>query len=140
MEFTVSKPQELESVARKILDGFSEKVFIFQGEMGAGKTTLIKAFCRVLESIDECTSPTFALVNVYETKGGNLINHFDFYRIKDSEEAMDIGFEEYLSSGQVCLIEWPERIMKLLFGNYVVVQVKAEDQSRIIKVHLHEPI
>lgn len=135
MEYRVKKPEELVAVAKDILSANKARIFLLQGDLGAGKTTFIKAFCHVLGSNDQFSSPTFALVNEYRTTEDQPIFHFDFYRIKDADEALDIGFEEYLSSGDYCFIEWPEKIMKLLFGKFVNLEVKAEESQRIIKVH-----
>lgn len=85
--------------------------------MGAGKTTLIKAVCKALQVTDEITSPTFSLVNEYKTATGGTVYHFDFYRIRSIEEAYDIGYEDYFYSGNICLIEWPEKIAALLEGD-----------------------
>ena len=90
----------------------ASKILAFHGEMGAGKTTFIKAFCKELGTADTVTSPTFALVNEYEIENA-VIYHFDFYRINKIEEAIDIGFDEYLYSGNICLIEWPENVEAL---------------------------
>ncbi|MEI6595001.1 MAG: tRNA (adenosine(37)-N6)-threonylcarbamoyltransferase complex ATPase subunit type 1 TsaE [Bacteroidota bacterium] len=86
----------------------------FEGKIGEGKTTLIKAICNTLGVIDEVSSPTFSLVNEYKTKDGKTIYHFDFYMIKNIEEVYDIGYEDYFFSGNICLIEWPEKIKELL--------------------------
>lgn len=101
----------------------NNKVFAFYGEMGAGKTTFIKAVCRALGVTDNITSPTFALVNEYLDKNGSPIYHFDCYRLKSIAEAYDIGAEEYLYSNQVCFIEWPEKIEEMLPLNRVVVSI-----------------
>ncbi|MFI5222156.1 MAG: tRNA (adenosine(37)-N6)-threonylcarbamoyltransferase complex ATPase subunit type 1 TsaE [Bacteroidia bacterium] len=95
------------------------KIWAFSGEMGTGKTTLIKALCNFLGVKNEISSPTFSLVNEYRTTGGKTIYHFDFYRIKNLEAVYDIGYEEYLSSGNLCLIEWPEKIEELLLHENV---------------------
>lgn len=100
---------EIESVARKIIERSKSKTLLFYGEMGAGKTTLIKSIIKELGADDIGSSPTFSLVNVYDTLNGP-VNHFDFYRIKDESEAWDMGFEEYLDSDAWNLIEWPEKI------------------------------
>ena len=89
-------------------------VWLFYGEMGAGKTTLIKALCQAWEVEDTVSSPTFALVNEYRTSKGQVVYHFDFYRIEDEEEATDIGLEEYFYSQRYCLVEWPTKIRNLL--------------------------
>ncbi len=95
---------EIEAVASELLEKSKNRTILFYGEMGAGKTTLIKALLETLGALDTGTSPTFSLVNVYETKNGT-VNHFDFYRIKDESEAWDMGFEEYLDSGNWNFIE-----------------------------------
>lgn len=86
----------------------------FYGEMGAGKTTIIKAICEQLGVMDKISSPSFSLVNEYVTSKGEKIFHFDFYRLNKTSEAFDLGYEEYFYSGQLCLIEWPEKIEQLL--------------------------
>jgi tRNA threonylcarbamoyladenosine biosynthesis protein TsaE len=106
---------EIEKAAHFINEnGASAKIWCFIGEMGSGKTTLIKAICNILNATDHVSSPTFALVNEYETSTNQVIYHFDLYRLKNIEEALDIGIEEYLSSGNLCLIEWPEIIENIL--------------------------
>ena len=99
------------------------------GEMGAGKTTFTKALCRVLGVVDGVNSPTFTLINEYRTENDDTIYHFDFYRIEKLEEAFDIGFEEFIYSGNLCLIEWPEKIGQLLPEKHVKVLVEAPDSS-----------
>ncbi len=131
-------PDDLPVVAEAILkDMSSERIFVFYGEMGAGKTTLIKAFCNALGSSDVVRSPTFSLVNEYEDEKGESIYHFDFYRIKHIEEVYDIGFEEYIYSGNYCFMEWPERISELLPETFVYVSIKVEkDEVRKITYSL----
>jgi len=120
----------LRSAARLLLDNFpEERVFAFYGAMGAGKTTLIKAICRELGSEDNITSPTFALINEYTTKSDFLIYHFDFYRIKKLEEAYDLGYEDYIYSGNYCLIEWPEMIEPLLPEGIVEIRIREGDHG-----------
>jgi len=110
-------------------------VFAFRGEMGAGKTTFIKAICEELGVSDTINSPTFAIVNEYRSDSGELIYHFDFYRINKIEEAFDFGYEDYFYSGSLCFIEWPEKIESLLPHDTVNVYIKAkEDGSREVKV------
>ena len=106
-------------------------VFAFRGEMGAGKTTFIKAICENLGVSDTINSPTFAIVNEYRSDSAELIYHFDFYRINKIEEVFDFGYEDYFYSGSLCFIEWPELIEDLLPKDTVNVQIKAlEDGSR----------
>ena len=132
-------PDDLTVVAEEILRSVpGARIFAFYGEMGAGKTTLIKAFCRVLGSMDGVSSPTFSLVNEYEDGSGNSLFHFDFYRIKKLEEVYDMGFEEYVYSGDYCFLEWPERIAELLPENYVYVSIDVlNDKERKISWFLH---
>lgn len=108
-------------------------VFAFHGEMGAGKTTFIKAICEELGVEDIINSPTFAIVNEYRSNSGELIYHFDFYRIKDENEAFDFGYEDYFYSGSLCFIEWPEKIPSLLPHDTVNVTIKEiENGKRIV--------
>jgi tRNA threonylcarbamoyladenosine biosynthesis protein TsaE len=124
--------KELPEIARKLVEQFAEeRVFAFYGKMGAGKTTFIQSVCRVLGSDDTVTSPTFALINEYNTQKNGSVFHFDFYRIKNLEEVFDLGYEDYLYSGSYCLIEWPELIEPLLPEKVVRVKIEVEpDGSR----------
>ena len=129
---------ELEQSAAELINQFpGSRVFAFYGNMGAGKTTFIQALCKVLGSNDNVTSPTFALINEYQTPTDGSIFHFDFYRIKNLEEAFDLGYEDYLYSGSYCFIEWPEKIESILPAYLVEVKIEiAEDESRIITARL----
>ncbi len=124
----------LPEVAKELISTFpNERVFAFYGKMGAGKTTFIQSICRELGSRDNITSPTFALINEYNTAKMESIFHFDFYRIKDIEEAFDLGYEDYIYSGSYCLIEWPEMIEPLLPEKMVEVKIEvSEDGTRQI--------
>jgi tRNA threonylcarbamoyladenosine biosynthesis protein TsaE len=106
--------QELHDVAQKIVDQNPKKVIIFKGLMGAGKTTLIKEIAKVLGVNNTTSSPTFSLVNEYQTIDNQIVYHFDCYRLKSESEALDMGIDEYLYSGNWCFIEWPEKITNLL--------------------------
>ncbi len=131
---TCNDIQNLNWVAAGLLDTWSEKrVFAFYGEMGAGKTTLIKALCQELGVTDNVSSPTFALVNVYNGEPGEVY-HFDVYRMKTIEELFDIGYEDYFFSGNYCFIEWPEKIEALLPEDAVkvMIRVSEDDQTREI--------
>jgi tRNA threonylcarbamoyladenosine biosynthesis protein TsaE len=131
---TITSIKALGSTAHKLIEQFpGQRVFALYGKMGAGKTTFIQAICRQLDTPDNVTSPTFALINEYKTRSGNSIFHFDFYRIKDMEEVFDLGYEDYFYSGNYCLIEWPELIEPLLPQDYVEVSIEVnEEEARII--------
>ncbi|AHW59440.1 tRNA threonylcarbamoyladenosine biosynthesis protein TsaE [Draconibacterium orientale] len=130
----INSPNDLEIAAKELITAFSnDRVFAFYGKMGAGKTTFIQSVCRALGSDDNVTSPTFALINEYNTADLDSIFHFDFYRIKDIEEAYDLGYEDYIYSGSYCLIEWPEMIESLLPEKMVEVKIEVlEDNTRLI--------
>ena len=114
METTVNSLQELDDLAAEIVNIFpSKRIFLLYGEMGAGKTTLVNAFCRVLKVSDSTSSPTFSIVNEYSSENGPVY-HFDFYRLKHENEALDLGYEEYFYSNDYCFVEWPEKIPNLL--------------------------
>ena len=131
MNLTYSLDQ-LPAMAEKILERPTNKTMLFYGEMGIGKTTLIKELAKQLGVKENITSPTFSIVNEYEANDGKIY-HFDFYRIENEEEAWDIGFEDYLKSGQYIFIEWPERIKNLLPEKYVTIKLtKNQDGSRTL--------
>lgn len=108
----------------KKYSGFS--IIAFYGEMGAGKTTFIKEICKNLQVIDQVNSPTFSIINEYHTKKGEVIYHFDFYRLKNEEELFDLGYEDYFYSGNLCLIEWPEKIEKHLPAGHLKIQIQIQ--------------
>ncbi len=127
--------EELPQIANTIVEAHADKrLFAFKGSMGAGKTTLIKAVCADLKVKDTVNSPTFSIVNEYFTESGNSVFHFDFYRIKKVEEVMDIGYEDYLYSGNYCFMEWPELIEELLPENVVYIHIEEdlETGNRIV--------
>ena len=136
MEINIQTLDQIHEAARKFIQAMGDNtVFAFYGKMGAGKTTFIKAICEELGVVnDAITSPTFAIVNEYRSdETGELIYHFDFYRIKKLEEVYDMGYEDYFYSGALCFIEWPELIEELLPGQAVKVIIEeAEDGSRKI--------
>lgn len=138
-ELTVQEPAQLDEVARAIIKaGEKEAVWLFTGEMGVGKTALIKAICRQKGVLDEVSSPTFSIVNEYLTEADETIYHFDFYRLEKQEEALDIGLEEYLYSGNLCMLEWPEKIEGLLPQHFLRIDLAEQaDQSRSIKLTRH---
>lgn len=126
MEINIQSLDHIHKAARRFVEAMSDNtVFAFYGKMGAGKTTFIKAVCEDLGVSDVVTSPTFAIVNEYRSDlAGELIYHFDFYRIKKLEEVYDMGYEDYFYSGAVCLVEWPELIEELLPDNTVKVTIE----------------
>lgn len=127
-QFISRTPEDLEGTAKEIIELFpEERIFTLYGSMGAGKTTFMKAMGKVLGVTDVVTSPTFSLVNVYNCKSGNSVFHFDLYRIKSVAELYDIGYEEYLYSGNYCFLEWPENMSELLPEIYVYIYI--EEQS-----------
>ena len=134
MEIRISHLELIREAAREFIQHIGEhRVFAFYGEMGAGKTTFIKAICEELGVEDVITSPTFAIVNEYSLADGDCIYHFDFYRIKKLEEVYDMGFEDYFYSGALCFIEWPELIEEVLPEDAVKVNITENaDGSRTI--------
>jgi len=126
---------ELSVVAKQILNDVSSKILLFYGNMGSGKTTLIKELSRQLGVNELTNSPTFSLVNEYLSDKEETIYHFDFYRIEQEEEAFDIGFEEYLDSGAWCFVEWPENVENLLPLDSDVIRISINpDNSRNIQL------
>ncbi len=133
MELKINSIADLDAVAKQFVATLKQqKVIAFSGEMGAGKTTFIKAICKELGSIDAAASPTFSLVNEYHTHAGNKLYHFDFYRINKPSEALDMGCEEYFYSGNHCFIEWPEKITELLPPDTLHAQISIDGDSRQI--------
>lgn len=133
MKLPVKSLDELKHAAEQLISfGGSEKIFLFYGDMGAGKTTLIKSLCHNLGTKEPVTSPTFSIVNEYQG-APSKIYHFDFYRLKNQSEALDLGYEEYFYSGNYCFIEWPEKIPDLLPDHYVCVDVQVvSDSERLL--------
>ena len=126
--------EDIESVATAILEQATSKTLLFYGEMGVGKTTLIKALSKQLGSTSNVSSPTFSIVNEYEIKDG-LIYHFDLYRIKDEEEALNFGIEDYLFDGHWVFIEWPDKLGSFLPEKFNKIEIKLNlDSSRILNL------
>ena len=126
---------EIKSAADYLDKNIKSSVICFNGPMGAGKTTLISALCSKWNVKDQVSSPTFSIVNEYQTYAKDLLFHFDFYRLNSVEEALDIGVEEYLDSGNICLIEWGERIKSLLPDNIYTIEIELnEDNFRTLKI------
>ena len=133
MEIIIKQEVELTSVAIALLKYAGDvSVIIFKGEMGAGKTTLIRYICEELQVLENVSSPTFSIINEYSRKNGKLVYHFDFYRIEKEQEAVDIGCEEYFYSGNICLVEWPEKILNLLPEPKVEVTIVSDGVNRKI--------
>lgn len=135
MEIRIDNLDNIREAAHRFIAAIGESTVIaFYGKMGAGKTTFIKAVCEELGVDDVITSPTFAIVNEYRSDAtGELIYHFDFYRIKKLDEVYDMGYEDYFYSGALCFIEWPELIEELLPGDVLKVTIaEAEDGTRIV--------
>jgi len=126
----------LDAAAREFAEALGEnRIVAFYGSMGAGKTTFISALCKYYGVEDDVCSPTFTIVNEYRAADGDSIFHFDFYRIGSLREAVDIGFGEYLYSGSLCLIEWPEKVEQLLPEQTLKVRISvAADDSRTIEI------
>ena len=121
---------ELELVAQKVIDQHPSKVILFHGEMGVGKTTLIKQLCKTLGVISATSSPTFSLVNEYETIDNQIVYHFDFYRLKNEMEALDMGADDYFYSGNWCFIEWAEKIPSLIPDEHAVITIELVENGK----------
>lgn len=136
MNFVLKDISDIDTAANIFVEKFGDKkIFAFYGEMGAGKTTFIKAVCKSMEVTGTITSPTFSLVNEYETDNGMTIYHFDFYRIENIEEVYDFGYEDYFYSDKMCFIEWPELVETLLPEDVVEVKISVDDnEQRLISV------
>lgn len=127
--------KKLPDIAKQILEHSThKKKFLFYADMGVGKTTLIKELSLHLGVSDIVSSPTFSIVNEYKTCRDRKVYHFDFYRIEDEEEALDIGYEEYISSDSYCFIEWPEKIPNLIEEDMVIVKIKLDGVKRVIEI------
>jgi tRNA threonylcarbamoyladenosine biosynthesis protein TsaE len=135
-QFLVTDPHQLGPTARKIMEAATDHtIWLFEGEMGAGKTTLIQALCAEMGVTDPVTSPTYNLINEYRDQADQVYYHFDFYRLTRLQEALDIGCEEYFDSGNICLIEWPGLIRSILPDVYFTIAIAVRpDDSRLIKL------
>lgn len=135
IQIAISSIDKIDSAARQLVDilGSRRKVAFF-GEMGAGKTTLIQAVCKVLGVEDTVASPTFALINEYFTKEGVSVYHFDLFRIEDISEMYDLGYEDYFYSDAYCFIEWPEKVMELIPEDVLMLEIKVmDDGCRVVR-------
>ena len=132
--------EDIDSAAKKLIEeAGSEKIWVFHGQMGAGKTTLIKSLAKQFKVIDQVSSPTFGLVNHYENSNGEIFYHFDFYRLERPEEALDIGIDEYFYSTNICWLEWAENIFPFLPDEYFLIRIDtlSETQRKITLEHIH---
>lgn len=138
MKLVVENIEGLSVAAHQLIDfAANDRVIIFNGDLGAGKTTFIKAVCKELGVEEVVSSPTFSLVNQYESDGP-VIYHFDFYRLKNETEALDMGYEEYFYSGSYCFVEWPSKIPNLLPEHYTeVVITEIDNNHRILQFIRH---
>ena len=137
MEIKITSLDNIREAAKQFIAAMEDNtVFAFYGKMGAGKTTFIKAICEELGVTDVINSPTFAIVNEYRSdETGELIYHFDFYRIKKLDEVYDMGYEDYFYSGALCFIEWPELVEEVLPGDAVKVNIEeVEDGTRSVRL------
>lgn len=136
MEFIAKTINDLDQISKELLKLFGDiKVILFNGEMGAGKTTLIKQLCKNLGISENTSSPTFSIVNEYQNNENESIYHFDFYRIENEQEAMDFGYEDYFYSNSFCFIEWAEKIPNLIPQNHMVINIEIDnDNNRIISI------
>lgn len=126
---------QIQEVAEQIIASNPKKIILFNGEMGVGKTTLIKQLCKSLGVQDATSSPTFSLVNEYQTSNNKTVYHFDFYRLNKETEALDMGVDDYLYSGNWCFIEWSEKISNLLPEEYSTITIQLmEDGKRELKL------
>ncbi|NHF60166.1 tRNA (adenosine(37)-N6)-threonylcarbamoyltransferase complex ATPase subunit type 1 TsaE [Flavobacteriaceae bacterium TP-CH-4] len=131
MDQKVYKQTSITEIAREVLSQANSKILCLHGEMGTGKTTLIKAMLQVLEAADVGTSPTFGIVNEYHTTDGEVLAyHFDFYRLNDETEALDFGLEEYFNEDTWVFIEWPEKITSFLPADVTNVYLEVIDETR----------
>lgn len=130
MEINVKGLEDLKEAASRIINSYpNDRIFLFYGTMGAGKTTLINELCQCLHVQDHTSSPTFSIVNEYASSNGPIF-HFDFYRLKSESEAFDFGYEEYFYSGNYCFVEWPEKIPNLLPTNAIKITIDIIDFQR----------
>ncbi len=132
---TVFTIEQLESVAQQIITQEPKKIILFHGEMGVGKTTLIKQLCKYLGVLEATSSPTFSLVNEYEIADNQLVYHFDFYRLKNETEALDMGADDYFYSGNWCFIEWADKIPNLIPQEHTTITIELRpDGKRYLKL------
>lgn len=136
MQISIPSLAQINEAAKQFVAAMGDNtIFAFYGHMGAGKTTFIKAICEELGVADVITSPTFAIVNEYTDGKGEPVYHFDFYRIKKHDEVYDMGFEDYVDSGSLCLMEWPELIEEILPSDTIKVTISEQpDGTRLVEI------
>jgi tRNA threonylcarbamoyladenosine biosynthesis protein TsaE len=139
-DFSISRLEDLPDLAKSIIALFEgPQIICLNGQMGAGKTTLVKALIAELWASDAGSSPTFALINAYESDKNGVIYHLDLYRLNHASEALDIGIEDLIYGNQWCFIEWPDKILELLDKNTVFIDIEAhENGTRRIKIKQHQ--
>ena len=135
MKLVCNNIDQLKDIAKKILNKYSvERKFLFFGDLGAGKTTLIKELSLQLGVLDNVSSPTFSIVNEYTSVKYGKIYHFDFYRLNNEYEAFDLGCEEYFLSNNYCFVEWPEKVNSFLNKNMVKINISVKSNTRLIEI------
>ncbi|MES2387436.1 MAG: tRNA (adenosine(37)-N6)-threonylcarbamoyltransferase complex ATPase subunit type 1 TsaE [Bacteroidota bacterium] len=141
MQLSYNGPNELNLAVQKIIDyAGPQRIWALDGEMAAGKTTLIRSLCALLGCTENVTSPTYQLVNVYHDAKGNPVYHFDFYRIRKVDEAYNIGIQEYLDSGNLCLIEWPGKVVDILpQDTFCVIMEIGVNEQRDVTLYKNIP-
>jgi tRNA threonylcarbamoyladenosine biosynthesis protein TsaE len=140
LEILCSGPGELKNVVALVFEaGKRNNIWLLKGEIGAGKTTFMHELANYLGVEDVVTSPSYALINEYQTRDGEPLYHFDYFRIRSTEEAVDTGFFEYIDSGHYCFIEWPEKIESLIPARHTELIIRVTGAGeRIFKVNLHD--
>lgn len=136
--FTATSTEDLPRIAEALLAAFKSRLVLFQGNLGAGKTTLIKALCQALGVEEEVSSPTFSVVNEYLTRDGQEVFHFDWYRLEDESEAWDLGLEDYLERGDYLFMEWPEKVSNLLPFDFDKVEIQVQEDEQHPHPHLRQ--
>jgi tRNA threonylcarbamoyladenosine biosynthesis protein TsaE len=127
----------LPEIAKKVIDLCAkEKIWVFKGEMGAGKTTLIKSIGSCLGIRDQISSPTFSIINEYQNENSDVFYHFDFYRIEEASTVLDLGIEEYFYSGNYCWIEWAEKIAEYIPEDFMLIKIEVQEEGeRLITIN-----
>ena len=134
LEIIINNQNELSGIAKPILELFGDqKIILFNAPMGAGKTTFIKELCIALGSKDNFSSPTYSIVNEYIYPDGKIF-HFDLYRLKNQEELLDLGIEDYLDSGNYCIFEWPELVKDMINVSYKQIEIEVKENIRYLRV------